>query len=80
MTDLNDHLFEQIERLNDDDLVGDKLAEEIDRSRAMVGVAVQIIGNARLVLDIQIAIDDKLLKDAPRMLGAATHSEDKKKL
>lgn len=78
LTDLNDHLFAQLERLNDEDLKGEKLAEEIDRSKAMAGIANQIIGNAKLVLDAQIAIDDRLLKTAPKMLGIETH-EDKKK-
>ena len=76
---LNDHLFEQIEKLNDDDLVGDRLVEEIGRSKAISGLAVNIIGNAKLALDAQLAIDDRLLKDAPPMLGADTHDEKKKK-
>lgn len=79
LTDLNDHLFEQLERLNDNNLKGDKLAEEIDRSKAMAGIASQIIGNAKLCLDAQIAIGDRLIKEAPKMIGLEANNDDKKK-
>lgn len=50
LSDLNNHLFEQLERLNNEDLVGDKLGEEILRARAVTSVAQQIIANGNLVL------------------------------
>lgn len=78
LTDLNDHLFAQLERLNDEDLKGDKLAEEIDRSRAVAGVATKIIENARLALDAQVAIEDRFIKKAPSMLGIEANCDDKK--
>jgi hypothetical protein len=58
LSNLNDHLFEQIERLNDDDLKGDDLAREINRTQAMCNVAVQIISAGRLVLDAVKAADE----------------------
>lgn len=51
MTDLNNHLFEQLERLNDDDLKGEALETEIKRSQAMTSVTKEIIANARIGLD-----------------------------
>jgi hypothetical protein len=75
LIDLNDHLFAQMERLSDESLTGDKLLEEINRSRQGQGVASQIICNARLALDAQIAINDGLIKVAPKMLGAIVHEE-----
>lgn len=51
LADLKNHLFEQIERLNDDDLVGDKLNQEIERSKAMSQVATQIINSAKATID-----------------------------
>jgi len=69
LVDLNDHLFAQMERLADEETTGEKLTEEIMRAKAVTGVANQIIGNARLVLEAQIAINDGLIKKPPKMLG-----------
>ena len=48
--DLNNHLFMQLERLNDEDLKGEQLQEEINRAKAVTGIASQIIANGTLVL------------------------------
>lgn len=48
--DLNNHLFEVLERLNDDELQGEELQKEIKRSDAIVGVANAIIANSEVAL------------------------------
>lgn len=53
LTDLNNHLFEQMERLNDDELVPEALEVEIKRSDAMTSVATQIINNAKLAVEAE---------------------------
>lgn len=70
LTDLNDHLFEQIERLNDEELQGEALREEIKRSKAIENVAKQIINNGRLVLDSHRFVDERINIDnnVPSML------------
>ena len=50
LTDLNDHLFAQLERLSDEDLSADQLAEEVKRANAVVAVSDQIVATAGLSL------------------------------
>jgi hypothetical protein len=68
--DLNNHLFLQLERLADEDLSGEKLAEEIGRAKAVTSVASQIIANGALVLDARRLVDDRMSADTtlPKML------------
>lgn len=51
LTDLNNLLFEQLERINDDELKGDALTAEISRSKAVTNVARTIVDNAKTMLD-----------------------------
>lgn len=53
LVDLNDHLFVQLERLNDEDIDGDTLHQEIARSKAVAVVASNIVNNAKLVLEAE---------------------------
>lgn len=58
LTDLNNHLFEQLERLNDEDLSDEQLTKEIGRAKAMTDVANSIINNAKVVLDASKFLED----------------------
>lgn len=67
--DLNNHLFEQLERLGDEDVKGEHLHEEINRSKAIMGIAKNIIDNGSLVLESQKFMDDRFNnQDLPKML------------
>jgi hypothetical protein len=77
LIDLNNHMFAQLERLSDVKLKGDKLTEEIQRSHAVTSVASQIISNAGLALKAQMAVNELLLKNPPKMLGVPGFDENK---
>jgi len=50
LLDLNDGLFEQLERINDDDLHGQELEEQLKKTKAYTAVAEVIVKNAAVVL------------------------------
>lgn len=53
LIDLNNHLFEEMERLNDDELNNEELDKEIRRAKAMTDISGQIIENAALGLNAE---------------------------
>ena len=57
----------QLERLNDEDLKGDKLTEEIERSKAVTNVAKEIIANANIVLQAK-KYTTEYIAEVPKML------------
>lgn len=72
LTDLNDILFEQLERLNDDDLKGEAIESELKRTTAIVQVADKIVDNARPQLAATKLIVDNggdVRKQLPTTLG-----------
>lgn len=60
LTDLNDHLFAQMERLGDEDLKGDELKEEIERADSMAKIATQIVHNNNVILKTIKMADDMM--------------------
>lgn len=70
LSDLNNHLFAELERLGDEELKGEELKAEIDRAKAIAGVASQVIHNGNLVLNALKFADDTLSADTkvPKML------------
>ena len=58
LADLNNYLFESIERLNNDSLDSEQLDKEIKRSEAIQKVAKNIIDNGALALQAQKHFDE----------------------
>ena len=58
LCDLNNALFEQIERLQDDTLSDDELEKEIKRTEAVTKIAKNIIDNGVLVLSVKKHLDE----------------------
>jgi hypothetical protein len=73
MTDLNDHLFAQLERLGDEDLTTEQIEQEAKRAGAIVDVADQIIRNAEVQLKAMTLLAGNgyhFEKQAQKLLGA----------
>jgi hypothetical protein len=51
LSDLNNHLFAQLERLGDEDKKGDELLAEIERAKSVSMIAKSITDNARTIID-----------------------------
>ena len=60
LNSLNNKLFEQLDRLTNNNLSGDKLREELERTDAIVDISRTIISNADLMLKAMVAKDEKL--------------------
>lgn len=50
LSDLNDYLFDQLNRITNDDLQGEELRDEIKRTHAVCSVAENIVKNASVQL------------------------------
>lgn len=59
LTDLNDHLFAQLERLSDETLTPEQIDREAKRGKAIVAVADQIVKNATLQVQVAKLVSDK---------------------
>ena len=60
LNSLNNKLFEQLDRLTNNNLSGDKLQEELERTDAIVDISRTIISSADLMLKAMVAKDEKL--------------------
>jgi hypothetical protein len=56
LSDLNDHLFMALERLNDEDLSIDKLELEEKRVRAIANISREIIHSSNLVYKVAVSM------------------------
>lgn len=74
---LNDYLFEELERLNDDEELESKenLDKELKRAKAITGVCTAIVNNAKVVLDAKKYADEYGLKET-EVLKLGVKKED----
>ena len=69
--ELNDILFQRLRALDNPDLTGEKLDEEIRKTDAVVDVSQSIIATGNLVLKAALARSDGMYRkdsEAPKML------------
>lgn len=67
LADLNNYLFENIERLNDDELSEEELDKEIKRSEAVQKIAKTIIDNGSLALQAKKHFDEYGIEQSVEM-------------
>lgn len=75
LTDLNNHLFAQLERLADEGLTAEQIGSEVDRADAIVKVADKIVDNARLSLqacELVAKHGDRFMKHLPMIEAPET--------
>lgn len=58
--DVINMLFAEYEKINNTELTGDKLNEQMDRTKAIVGISKQIVEVAELALSAQKALPDMM--------------------
>lgn len=69
MTDLNNHLFLQLEKLLDSDLSDDELKKEIARAGAVSSIAANIIQNANTAIKAMSMFENRQIEsDSPDFL------------
>lgn len=70
MASLNDFLFTQLERLDNEEMSPEELKIEIERSKSIALVSNQIIQNMNTAIKVQQIYDNELLEGnkKPRML------------
>lgn len=66
---LNDYLFEQIERINDDELVGEELDKAITKAETINKLATTLVSNANLQLKAYQEFGKKASNGVSNMLG-----------
>lgn len=78
LNDLNNVLFNIVNRLDNEKLKGEDLKEELEKARTITQVADKIIQNGHLVLQAAKFKDDKWNADAtlPKMLEGGKDDQD----
>lgn len=72
ISDLNNLLFAQLEKLSEPDLIGEALQQEMCRAESMVKVGTQITSNFKVSMEgVKLLIDGGYLQpeDAKNVLG-----------
>lgn len=77
LNDATDHLFMQLERLNDDTLTDEEVERECKKAQAMQGLVNQIMRNEQLKFDVIIALQNGSIRPAeiPDSLGIETSKQ-----
>jgi hypothetical protein len=56
MSDLRDHMFAALERLNDDELTSDELQKELSRAKSIASIGSVLVNSAKVEIDYMKAM------------------------
>lgn len=77
MTTVHNELFKQLQRLNDDNLKGDELKREVERSNAVTALSQTMINNATLVLKAHLGVANSVGSvSMPKLITAQDSVEE----
>lgn len=77
LTDLNNYLFESLERINDDNMTKEELQIELERSKQVVSVSRTVVENARLILDATKHADEYSYKERGKKMPLLIKENEK---
>jgi hypothetical protein len=78
LSDLNDHLFMQLERISEEGLSAEQIEAEVKRADAIVDLADQVISNVKVQLEgakLVALHGDRMMKMMP-LLAAPKQEEE----
>lgn len=73
LSDLNDHLFAQLERLSEEGLTTEQIDAEVKRGHAIVAVADQILRHASLQVQAAKIVSDHGIDPSPHLPKLGTN-------
>lgn len=72
---LNNYLFEELERLNDDEELKTNMDNEIKRAKAITSISTAIINNARVILEAKKYADEYGIENENQILKLSDGNE-----
>jgi hypothetical protein len=71
LSDLNNHLFAQLERLGEEDLTIEEIHKEVERGKTISMLASTVIKSAKITIDSMrlVANGEYTVNELPEMIG-----------
>jgi hypothetical protein len=79
LSDLNDHLFAQLERISEEGLSAEQIEAEVKRADAIVDLADQVISNVKVQLEgakLVALHGDRMMKMMPLLAAPTAPAEN----
>ena len=79
LSDLNNHLFAQLERLGEEDLTIEEIHKEVERGKTISMLASTVIKSAKITIDSMrlVAHGEYTVNELPEMIGMSPRQKPK---